>query len=172
MGWKSEYYKRAVKIGLRLKNSSGVDISGHSLGGGMASVASMASGKPTWTFNAAGLNAGTLEKYGGTAIGSSKNIQAYRVDGELLTTLQEVNSEQDYELVKNMLPEPLRNKLGTAMPFTLKEWGALAAPDAVGLPHTLSGGTGSLLDKHGIDQTIKLIEDEKDDDINTIRGRI
>ncbi len=30
----------------------------------------------------------------------------------------------------------------------------------------------SLLDKHGIDQTIKLIEDEKDNDIAIIRSRI
>lgn len=172
IGWNSEYYKRAVKIGMRVKNASAVDISGHSLGGGMASAASMASGKPAWTFNTAGLNSGTVEKYGGKVIGSAKNIQAYRVDGELLTTLQEVNSEQDYNLVKNALPEVLQKPWGTALPYTLKEWGSLAAPDAVGIPHTLLGGTGTLLDKHGIDQTIKLIEDEKDDDIATIRGRI
>lgn len=170
IGSESEYYRQSVIIGNALRGE--VDISGHSLGGGMASATSMASGKPAWTFNAAGLNAGTVEKYGGTVIGSAKNIQAYRVDGELLTTLQEVNEEQDYELVKNMLPGSLQNKMGAALPFTLKEWGSLAAPDAVGIPHTLSGGTGSLLDKHGIDQTIKLIEDEKDDDVATIRGRI
>lgn len=170
IGRNSEYYKNAVDIGKTLRGN--IDISGHSLGGGMASATSMASGKPAWTFNAAGLNAGTVEKYGGKILGSAKSIQAYRVDGELLTTLQEVHNEQDYELIKNALPVTLQKPWGTALPFTLKEWGALAAPDAVGMQHLLSGGTGSLLDKHGIDQTIKLIEDEKDDDIATIRSRI
>jgi len=169
-GFDSKYYDKAVSIGRDLE--SNVDISGHSLGGGMASAASMASGKSAWTFNAAGLNAGTVEKYGGSVLGSASNIQAYRVDGELLTTIQEVNNEKDYEMVKNMLPEFLQNKIGTALPFTLKEWGSQVASKAIGVPHTLLGGTGSLLDKHGINQTISLIENEKDDDVATIRSRI
>ncbi len=170
MGVNSEYYKKAVDIGSVIRGN--VDISGHSLGGGMASAASMTSGKAAWTFNAAGLNKGTVEKYGGEIIGSAKSIQAYRVEGELLTTLQEVNNESDYELIKNSLPDSLQKPWGVALPFTMKEWSSLAVPSAVGMPHTLSGGTGTLLDKHGIDQTIKLIEDQKDEDIATIRGRI
>ncbi|HGE8457697.1 TPA: phospholipase [Serratia marcescens] len=170
IGRGSEYYKRAVEIGGVIRGN--VDISGHSLGGGMASAASMTSGKAAWTFNAAGLNNGTVEKYGGEIIGSAKNIQAYRVEGELLTTLQEVNNESDYELIKNSLPDSLQKPWGVALPFTMKEWSSLAVPGAVGTPHTLTGGTGTLLDKHGIDQTIKLIEDQKDDDIATIRGRL
>ena len=172
MGASSDYYKQAVKIGLQVKNSSGVDISGHSLGGGMASAASMTNGKPAWTFNAAGLHHGTVGKYGAEMIGSAKNIQAYRVEGELLTTLQEVNNESDYELLRNALPDSLQKPWGVALPFTLKEWSSLVVPDAVGIPHTLAGGTGTLLDKHGIDQTITLIEDQKDEDVATIRGRI
>jgi len=161
MGRSSEYYRRAVDIGSRLNNAAKVDISGHSLGGGMASAASMASGKPAWTFNAAGLNAETVEKYGGSVIGSAKDIQAYRVDGELLTKLQEVHLWED---AKDVYFNPSA--------LAAKEAISNAAPDAAGIPHTLSGGTGSMLDKHGIDQAIKLIEDEKDDDIATIRGRI
>ncbi|OJH81900.1 phospholipase [Serratia marcescens] len=160
-GADSEYYKSAVEIGTRLKNTSGIDISGHSLGGGMASAASMASGRPAWTFNAAGLNAGTVEKYGGSVIGLAKGIQAYRVDGELLTKLQEVDVWQD---AKDVYFNPAA--------LAYKELGSSLAPNAAGIPHTLSGGTGSMLDKHGIDQAIKLIEDEKDDDIATIRGRL
>lgn len=170
IGADSEYYKKAVDIGKTIRGN--VDISGHSLGGGMASATSMASGQQAWTFNAAGLNTGTVEKYGGNILGSAQNIQAYRIDGELLTSVQEVNNEQDYDLIKNALPESLQKPWGVALPFTLKEWGSLAAPDAVGMQHILSGGTGSLLDKHGIDQTIKLIENEKDDDIAIIRSRI
>lgn len=170
IGISSDYYQKAVEIGKGIRGN--VDISGHSLGGGMASAASMASGKSAWTFNAAGLNPGTVEKYKGAVLGSSKSIQAYRVDGELLTSLQEVNNESDYNLIRKSLPESLQKPWGVALPYTLKEWGSLAAHDAVGNRHTLLGGTGSLLDKHGIGQTIKLIEDEKDDDIAIIRSRI
>ena len=162
IGWMhSEYYKKAVEIGTAIKNSPAVNISGHSLGGGMASAASIASGKPAWTFNAAGLNPRTVEKYSGSHIGNADKIQAYRVDGELLTKIQEVNLWEDLKSV-NFYPPA----------FVAKEQISLAAPDAVGIKHTLPGGSGSLLDKHGIDQTIKLIEEQKDDDVSTIRSRI
>lgn len=159
IGLNSEYYKKAVNIGKAIKGDVG--ISGHSLGGGMASAASMASGKPAWTFNAAGLNAGTVEKYGGSIIGSADNIQAYRVKGELLTKLQEVDLWEDAKDLKFYPPAVMA-----------KERLSMLAPDAVGVKHTLPGGTGSLLDKHGIDQAIQCIENEKDDDIATIKGRI
>ena len=67
-------------------------------------------------------------------IGSAKNIQAYRVEGELLTTLQEVNNESDYELIKMPCPMLCKTR-GVALPFTLKEWSSLALPDAAGIPH-------------------------------------
>ena len=47
----------------------------------------------------------------------------------------------------------------------------MLVPDAAGVKHTLPGGTGSALDKHGIDQAINCIEDQKDDDIAIIRSR-
>lgn len=160
-GFHSEYYKKTVEIGIALKNSPAIDISGHSLGGGMASAASMASGKPAWTFNAAGLNEGTIEKYGGKIVGSASNIQAYRVEGELLTKIQEVNLWEDFKSL-NYIPHAL----------LAKEEISLMAPDAVGIKHTLPGGSGSLVDKHGIDQAIRCIEEQKDDDTATIRSRI
>ncbi|MEX5715333.1 hypothetical protein IC615_13660 [Serratia ureilytica] len=61
LGFNSEYYKQAVIIGDKISKVSNIDVAGHSLGGGMASATSIASGKPAWTFNAAGLNAGTVE---------------------------------------------------------------------------------------------------------------
>lgn len=161
IGLNSEYYKKAVGIGDKISKISNIDVAGHSLGGGMASAASMASGKPAWTFNAAGLNAGTVEKYGGSIIGSADNIQAYRVKGELLTKLQEVDLWEDAKDLKFYPPAVMA-----------KERLSMLAPDAVGVKHTLPGGTGSLLDKHGIDQAIQCIENEKDDDIATIKGRI
>ena len=53
-----------------------------------------------WTFNAAGLHSTTVEKYGGSLLGEADNIQAYRVEGELLTKIQEVNLAEDYKMLK------------------------------------------------------------------------
>ena len=52
-------------------------------------------------------------------IGSAKNIQAYRVEGELLTTLQEVNNESDYELIKMPCPMLCKNP-GRSIAFHLE----------------------------------------------------
>jgi hypothetical protein len=87
-GADSPYYKRAVDIGTKLlKKGADIDIAGHSLGGGMASAASVASGLPATTYNAAGLNPETVTKYGGTVMAPS--IDVYQVDEEVLTGLQE-----------------------------------------------------------------------------------
>ncbi|WP_259344380.1 PAAR-like domain-containing protein [Burkholderia pseudomallei] len=84
----SAYYSRAVSIGKALaKSGADVNIVGHSLGGGMASAASRTSGIATTTFNSAGLNPSTIARYGGTPVAS--DIQAYRVEGEVLTAAQE-----------------------------------------------------------------------------------
>lgn len=159
-GVHSEYYKNAVSIGRKIIKAPNIDIAGHSLGGRMASAASLSSGKPAWTFNAAGLNSGTVEKYGAKIIGSADNIQAYRVNGELLTKIQEGNTLDD--LIKAR---------GDVTRLIYKEELSMAIPDAAGIKHTLPGGTGTMLDRHGIDQAIQCIEDQKDDDIAIIRSR-
>ena len=99
-GANSPYYEKAVEIGTKLRRKAAdVDIAGHSLGGGMASAASVASGLPATTYNAAGLNPETVAKYGGTV--TTPSIQAYRVDGEVLTWAQE-NSFLKGEMPKAM----------------------------------------------------------------------
>jgi hypothetical protein len=83
----SAYYRRAVEIGKKLGSTvSPVDIAGHSLGGGLCSAASVASGKDCWSFNAAGLRPETVARYGGTP--QPSKVYAYHVDGEILTTVQ------------------------------------------------------------------------------------
>ncbi|MBN3723262.1 PAAR-like domain-containing protein [Burkholderia sp. Ac-20379] len=97
----SAYYSRAVSIGKSLaKSGADVDIVGHSLGGGMASAASRTSGISATTFNSAGLNPATVARYGGTPVAS--DIQAYRVDGEVLTAVQ----EKSHGLMPTAVGEP------------------------------------------------------------------
>lgn len=162
IGFEAPYYRSAVQLGEKIAMSSQpIDIAGHSLGGGLASATSIASGKAAWTFNASGLNSGTVEKYGGRLLGSAENIQAYRVKGELLTKIQEVDLVEDFKMVRGHVPS-----------LIAKEELSALAPDAAGIPHDLSGGVGGALDRHGIGQAINCIEQQKDEDISIIRSRL
>jgi hypothetical protein len=163
----SLYYRKSVTTGRLLAASEAdVEITGHSLGGGMASAASRASGKPATTFNAAGLHENTVVRYGGTVhVPQTENIQAYRVNGEVLTGVQE------------------HGGFGTAATIAAGflvggVWGALIAaaakiglasamPNAVGTPHVVDGSWDPV-QRHAMSQAIAGIEKQKDEDQATI----
>jgi RHS repeat-associated protein len=64
-----------------------LSFTGHSLGGGLASLAALVTGNSAITFNAAGISNGTLRAYG--VLGSSQNnIDAYVIRGEPVNVLQ------------------------------------------------------------------------------------
>ena len=162
IGVHSTYYENAVTVGNYLKKTRHqIDIAGHSLGGGLASAAAVASGKPAWTFNAAGLNAGTVEKYGGTAIGDGSKIAAYRVQGEVLTRLQEFHLLEDLKSVYYNIPLLMvKHQLSTLL------------PSAAGNAKWLPGGEGGTIDKHGMQQVIDSLEQQKEADMTTITSRL
>lgn len=67
---------------------------GHSLGGGLAAIASLATGIPAVTFDAAGVHDNTMERLGldpaqAKALAESGLIRRYNVDGDPLTAAQE-----------------------------------------------------------------------------------
>lgn len=162
MGVHSSYYEKSVFIGSKLEDFSGqVDIAGHSLGGGLASAAAIASGKPAWTFNAAGLNAGTVGKYGGAAIGDGSKIAAYRVRGEVLTRLQEFHLLEDLKSVYYNIPL-----------LMVKHQLSALLPSAAGNAKWLPGGEGGTVDKHGMQQVIDSLELQKEADMTTITSRL
>lgn len=67
-----------------------INLTGHSLGGGLASLVGAITGKETVTFNAAGVHPRTLEKFGVNPDSDfTHNISAYSLKGEVLTSLQE-----------------------------------------------------------------------------------
>ena len=94
-GFDAASYAKALVIGERLARSdASVTITGHSLGGGLAAAAAVASGREADTFNAAGLNGKTIDA--AQAInasagrgGGSVAVQAYQVPGEILSHLQD-----------------------------------------------------------------------------------
>ena len=91
----SESYSKALAIGERLARSdASVTVTGHSLGGGLAAAAAIASGREADTFNAAGLSGKTIDA--AKAISSAEGqgggdvaVQAYNVHGEILSKLQD-----------------------------------------------------------------------------------
>jgi hypothetical protein len=89
LGLDSGHYDKALVIGERLRLAGeDVTLTGHSLGGGLASAAAVASGLEADTFNAAGLGDDTLEvaRAGGAA---APKVDAYYLDGDPLSRVQD-----------------------------------------------------------------------------------
>lgn len=160
----SDYYRNAVEIGKTLDDrGANVDIVGHSLGGGLASAASRASGLPATTFNAAGLHPETVARYGGSPrVPVPENIQAFRVAGEVLSGVQEQGLAGT--LLGAGVGALLGGPLGAAAGALAKMGLAAIMPDAVGTPHELPGHGVNPVDRHGMDQVIEGLEAQKGED--------
>jgi Domain of unknown function (DUF4150) len=143
-GYGSEYYSRAEAIGnvTRPGTDRAVTYTGHSLGGGLASAASQRSGGPAYTFNAAGLNRSTIYR----PSGNGSQIQAYRVDGEVLTGGQEPGW-------RTALVSPAAAIAGR-----------LFSPKAAGIPHELPATSLDPVSRHSLTDVTKGIESQKDED--------
>ncbi|MGF1606116.1 MAG: hypothetical protein ACFB22_07220 [Rhodothalassiaceae bacterium] len=136
----SSYYEQAVKMGTKVtKRGLEIEITGHSLGGGLASAMSLASGRSATTFNPAGLHPRTVERYGGNV--HPARIRAYRIKGEVLTHLQE-----DRVTTRWAMPDAA----GTPVEIQSRWWERLVLPQRVGL--------------HMIGPVIKRLEKQKEVD--------
>ncbi|MGK6325152.1 hypothetical protein ACMGDM_18965 [Sphingomonas sp. DT-51] len=94
VGLNTDHYSRALQLGRAVAQSGveNVTFAGHSLGGGLASAAGLASGAPASTFNAAGLSAETIDQAQAIRGASGRtipDIRAYYVRGEVLSALQD-----------------------------------------------------------------------------------
>lgn len=87
-------YAQAIDLAQTLQRTLGAkftDITGQSLGGGLAAAASTMTGVRATTFNAAGLNPDTIRVHGGSTDPERMRalITNYRVEGDPLTEAQE-----------------------------------------------------------------------------------
>jgi hypothetical protein len=95
VGLPSDHYRRALYIGSRLAQTPGanVTITGHSLGGGLASATAIAAGRPATTFNAAGLSDTTIRDaraiHRNSGAATTDSVRAYYVRGDILSALQD-----------------------------------------------------------------------------------
>lgn len=90
IGLETDYYTRSMAVAEILKRAGlAFDITGHSLGGGMASAASAVTGMRAVTFNAAGLHPETAPTFlkgkdGLSLFDTSETVTAWQVQGEIL----------------------------------------------------------------------------------------
>lgn len=93
---RTDHYTAAIAVGRRISASeagNSVTLTGHSLGGGLAAAAAIASGRDAVTFNAAGLSSRTIADARRVAreVGAdpTPDIRAYHVRGEVLSAVQD-----------------------------------------------------------------------------------
>lgn len=87
-----DQFKMAAYIAKHIPEGVNVNFTGHSLGGGLASLCGAITGKPTYTFNAEGVNENILKACRVSTGDMSKfsNIKAYYTDNDLLSNTQDV----------------------------------------------------------------------------------
>lgn len=88
-------YEYAIKDAKKLIDANpgaSIRFVGHSLGGGLATAAAAVHGNRATTFNAAGVNQRTLTPHNASLIGIDNRVDAFRVQGEFLSTFQDSDS--------------------------------------------------------------------------------
>jgi hypothetical protein len=117
LGFNTEQHTAAVALSRQAKRAYGKDLvlTGHSLGGGLASLAAASVDVEAVTFNAAGLHRNSIERNDLDVDyfkqrASDGLIRAYSVKGEILTRLQDAFP----------LPQPPGERIDLADPAPLK----------------------------------------------------
>ena len=177
----SQQQKQAVELGTQVRSAleaNGIDHSrlqftGHSLGGGLASMASIATGLKGTTFNPAGLGSNDIDYardhradlYGEASSTSvdKKRVTAYVSEDDILNDLQDHSPAPDAFGVRRTVgtpgsPEEAFTKayeqvLGDGMLHTSDQYrAATAAGNAAAIK--------ARLDAHGLDPLIRALEDK------------
>ncbi|MGL5837618.1 MAG: hypothetical protein ACRCY3_03865 [Sphingorhabdus sp.] len=148
IGLSSDHYRRALHIGskLALAGDANVVVTGHSLGGGLASAAAIASGRQAATFNAAGLSDATIDSARSirtsAGVTTTENVSAYYVRGEVLSALQDGGDR--------LLGRALGGLVGAAVVDAPEAYGNRIALDAV-RPEGLRWYQDNAVARHGMD---------------------
>ncbi|PHM46286.1 phospholipase A [Xenorhabdus mauleonii] len=119
LGYNEEQYNQAVELANKALKAFGENIifTGHSLGGGLASVAALATGKPAVIYNSAGVSDSTLKNMGlspevARELAESGLIRHYSVQHDWLGGLQKTLP----------LPQVLGNTIELEYEY---EWGSI-----------------------------------------------
>jgi uncharacterized Zn-binding protein involved in type VI secretion len=184
VGFESEQYDRAMRLARKTKQVIGnhLEISGHSLGGGLTSAGSIVTNSPGFSFNGSGLHPNTLKAYNKTRAHGAQLIHAYHVKGEVLTAGQTPALNAAYtpmgttvRYARQANPISIYKHVKGDKPLNLQP---VVVYDAVGISHELpavdeNGRSVSIIkagpvDRHGMDFVINGIEKQKSDDKNLL----
>jgi type VI secretion system secreted protein VgrG len=180
LGFETDQYNEAHRLGQAMRNAygpNGYEITGHSLGGGLASMASVSSGTPATTFNSAGLHPKTAKRVGADIARGNDLIETYAVKGEVLTSVQSVPFAKQALGKWHSLPATGPSLTGKAAQGAAKGAAAGGVLGAIGAPVTAAGGAviggvGGLakesVNRHGMDNVINGIEAQKTEDIGSL----
>ena len=143
LGMNTAQYEQAIADGEYAMNRYGQNIRfvGHSLGGGLASATALVYNRRATTFNAAGVHPNTVSRHGASLAGANNLIRAFRVQGDILSTLQNASPNSILSMVYAGLgPAGLAGLL----------IGALGAgmPDGVGENYWLSATSLGPVSRH------------------------
>jgi hypothetical protein len=148
LGLDSGHYDKALVIGERLRMAGeDVTLTGHSLGGGLASAAAVASGLEADTFNAAGLSDDTLEAARANGA-TAPHVDAYYLDGDPLSRVQDGGDRWIGAGLGGLFGGLGGGILGALLVDAPPAYGDRHELRAVG-PEGQSGGDASLADLHG-----------------------
>ncbi|HEY0178242.1 MAG TPA: hypothetical protein VGC30_01265, partial [Dokdonella sp.] len=154
LGLPAAQYDQAVALATKAKAAfgDGLVITGHSLGGGLASVASVATDSAAVTFNAAGLSDATIRRLVPDAdVGALKQqaadglIRRYAVDGDVLT------GEQETGALQGVMPDALGHKIELNDPSPLPWYEELPGVNLIS-----DSAHGVTL--HGIDSVLSALQ--------------
>lgn len=146
LGLPTVQYHKAYNVASAVREQFGpsVLVTGHSLGGGQATLASATTGAHGATFNPAGLHPATAADYNTRPSAAADRLNAYHVPGEALTTLQSVPGRALLDPIADALKRGLitgRAVSDFRLP-TAREWEAARIPPSIGRHVTLPNPGG------------------------------
>lgn len=124
-------YMQALSVALEAKHVFGdnIDFTGHSLGGGLASIQIAATGLDGTTFNSSGLHPSIMEDLDFTSAEAGSLIKAYNVKSEPLNSLQDHTNVGALDLIPDARGErfimPTLNSQGEPVGFLGRFKGAI-----------------------------------------------
>lgn len=151
LGFETVQYTQAISLANEVHKVYGdqVHLVGHSLGGGQAAASGIVTGVTATTFNAAGVHPNTVERYGKNFSSVNELIANHRVEGEVLTSIQE------------------ESILNWAFPDALGVQNQLPASDTLG-----QATNASSVDLHGMEYAINGISKNIQVDAQTTQDMI
>ena len=124
LGFETSQYNQAIALAKQAKVAFGDDmvITGHSLGGGLAAAAAVATDTPAITYNAAGVHNKTFDRIGldpDAVRAEAENglIRRYAVKNEILTGLQEHTP-----IIRHLMPDAVGHKIELVDPDPQSFW--------------------------------------------------